>query len=101
LGNQKPKNQRRTDNPLAKRKLTNNDLQNTPQNTTDQAIRTSLKTWGQLIRKGKSLCFTCDTRRVTLVTNLVISHECGQNQIVITTSGTYPWSFVTQILCSG
>jgi hypothetical protein len=35
-GNQKPKNQRRTDNPLAKNRLTNNDLQNTPQSTTDQ-----------------------------------------------------------------
>jgi hypothetical protein len=100
-GNQKPNNQRRTDNPLAKRKLTNNDLQNTPQKTTDQAIRTSLKTWGHLIRKGKRFCFTCCTRRVTFATNPVISHECGQNRIVNTTSGTYPWSFVTQILRSG
>ena len=31
---------------------------------------------------------------VTLVTNLVISHAWGKDQIVNTTKGTYPWSFV-------
>jgi hypothetical protein len=34
------------------------------------------------------------------VTNPVISHEWGNDRIVITTSGTYTWSFVTQILRS-
>ena len=34
---------------------------------------------------------------VTLVTNSVIRHECGKNLVVITTNGTYPWSFVTHI----
>jgi hypothetical protein len=44
-----------------------------------------------------SSCSTSGTRHVNLVTNLVISHEWGENQEVFTTSGTYPWSFVTQI----
>jgi len=28
----------------------------------------------------------------------VLSHELEQDQIVIKTKGTYPWSFLTQIL---
>jgi hypothetical protein len=44
-----------------------------------------------------SSCSTSDTRRVNLVTNPVISHELGKDWEVFTTSGTYPWSFVTQI----
>ena len=44
-----------------------------------------------------SSCSTSDTRRVNLVTNPVISHEWGKDQEVFTTSGTYPWSFMTQI----
>jgi hypothetical protein len=31
----------------------------------------------------------------------VISHERGKNQNVFTTSGTYPWSFATQIFHNG
>jgi hypothetical protein len=31
----------------------------------------------------------------------VISHEWGKEREVLTTSGTYPWSFVTQIFHSG
>jgi hypothetical protein len=31
----------------------------------------------------------------------VISHERGKDQEVFTTSRTYPWSFVTQILHNG
>jgi hypothetical protein len=31
----------------------------------------------------------------------VISHERGKDREVLTTSGTYPWSFVTQIFHSG
>ena len=44
-----------------------------------------------------SSCTTCGTRPVYLVTNPVISHEWGKDRKVFTTSGTYPWSFVTQI----
>jgi hypothetical protein len=39
--------------------------------------------------------------RVNLVTNQVISREWGKDREVVTTSGTYPWSFVTQIFHSG
>ena len=46
-------------------------------------------------------CFTSGTRRVNLVTNPVISHEWGKDREVFTTSGTYPWSFVTQIFQNG
>jgi hypothetical protein len=40
-------------------------------------------------------------RRVNLVTNPVISREWGKDREVLTTSGTYPWSFVTQIFHNG
>jgi hypothetical protein len=46
-------------------------------------------------------CSTSGTRRVNLVTNMVISHERGKDREVFTTSGTYPWSFVTQIFHNG
>jgi hypothetical protein len=36
-------------------------------------------------------------RRFSLVTNPVINHERGKDREVLTTSGTHPWSFVTQI----
>jgi hypothetical protein len=48
-----------------------------------------------------SSCSTSDTRRVNLVTNPVISHEWWKIRKVLTTSGTYPWSFVTQIFHRG
>ena len=54
-----------------------------------------------MLRKGKSSCSTSGTRRVDLVTNPVISHEWGKDREVITTSGTYTWSFVTQIFQNG
>jgi hypothetical protein len=41
------------------------------------------------------------SRRVNLVTYPVISHERGKDREVFTTSGTYPWSFVTQIFHNG
>jgi hypothetical protein len=48
-----------------------------------------------------SSCSTSDTRCVNLVTNPVETHELGKGREVLTTSGTYPWSFVTQIFHSG
>ena len=51
-------------------------------------------------RVGSS-CSTSDTRRVNLVTNPVISPGRGKDREVLTTSGTYPWSYVTQIFHSG
>ena len=44
---------------------------------------------------------TSGTPYITLVTNSVICHEWGKDRIVITSKGTYLWSFVTQILYSG
>ena len=54
-----------------------------------------------MIRKASSSCSTSGTRRVNLVTNPVISRECGKDREVFTTSGTYPWSFVIQIFHNG
>jgi len=70
--------------------------------TKDRVTRTPLKTWGELRGSGRvgSSCFTSGTRRVNLVTNPVISREWGNNREVLTTSGTYMWSFVTHIFHS-
>jgi hypothetical protein len=67
--------------------------------TKDRVTRSPLKSGGELrcSRRVSSSCSTSDTHRVNLVTNLVISHERGKDREVFTTSGTYPWSFVTQI----
>ena len=69
----------------------------------DRVTWTSLKTGGELRCSGKVSisCSTSDTRRVNLVANLVISHERGKDREVFTTSGTHPWSFVTQIFHTG
>jgi len=60
-----------------KDKRTNNDLQNITQKIEDRATRTQLKTRGELRRFGRasSSYVTSVTRRVTLVTNPVVSHE--------------------------
>ena len=49
-------------------------------------------------RVGSS-CPTSGTRRVNLDTYSVKSREWGKDREVFTTSGTYPWSFVTQTFC--
>ena len=71
--------------------------------TKDRVTRTPWKTGGELRRSGRisSSCSTSGTRRVNLVTNPVISREWGKDREVLTTSGTYPWSFVTQIFHNG
>jgi hypothetical protein len=48
-----------------------------------------------------SSCSTSCTSRVNIVTNSVIRHEWGKDREVATTSGKYPWSFVTQIFHNG
>jgi hypothetical protein len=70
--------------------------------TKDRVTRNQLKTGGELMCSGRvsSSCSTGGTRRVNLVTNPVKSHEWGNDREVLTTSGTYPWSFVTQIFHS-
>ena len=71
--------------------------------TKDRVTITLLKTGGELrcSGKGNSSCSTCDTRRVNLVTNQVISCERGKDREVFMTSKTYPWSSVIQIFHSG
>jgi hypothetical protein len=71
--------------------------------TKNRVTRTPLKTGGERRCFGRvsSSFSTSGTRRVNLVTNLVINHERGKDREVFTTSGTYPWSFVTQIFHNG
>ena len=84
---------------------TNNDLQNiTHKNKNiDRVTRTILRIGGELRCSGRvsSSRSTSGARCVTLVTNLVISHEWGKDRKVLMTSGTYPWSFVTHMFHSG
>ena len=40
-------------------------------------------------------------KHVAPVTKSVISNELEKDQKVLTTNGTYPWSFVTQVFCNG
>ena len=63
---------------MAKRKRTNNDLQNTTLKNKDRVTKTPLKTTGgELMCPGRvsSFCSTSGIRRVTLVKNPVITHE--------------------------
>ena len=46
-------------------------------------------------------CSISGTRRGNLVTNPVISHVWEKEWKMLTTSETYPWSFVTQISYNG
>ena len=71
-----------------KKRETNHDLQYTTQKTKDRA---TLKTESELRCSGRvsRSCSTRGTHRVTLV----ISNEWGKNRIVITTDGSYSWSF--------
>jgi hypothetical protein len=48
-----------------------------------------------------SSCFTSGIRRVSLVTIPVTSHERRKDREVFTISGTYQWSFGTQIFHNG
>jgi hypothetical protein len=71
--------------------------------TNDRVTRTPLKTGGEIRCSGRvsSSCSTSGTCPVNLATNSVISRGRGTNREVFTTSGAYPWSFVTQIIHSG
>ena len=68
----------------------------------NRVTRSPLKTGGELRCYGRviSSCSTSGTRRVYLVTKPMISQERGNDREVFT-SGTYPWSFVTQIFHNG
>ena len=70
-------------------KGTNNHLQNITQKTKGRATH---PTTINGVNSG--------VRPVALCTNPDINHECGKDRIMITTQGTYPCSFVTQIPCN-
>ena len=80
--------------------MTINDLQNTTQKIYDRVTRTPLKIGGELRCSGRvrRSCSTSGTRRVTLHTNPVISHEWGKDREVLTTSGTYLRNYNFNIL---
>ena len=86
------KNEIQYNGQMKKDKRTNNDLQNITQKTKDQATRTTIKTGDGRGCSGRviSSFSTCGIRRVTLVTNPLISHKWGKNRIVIMTNVIYP-----------
>ena len=69
-----------------KNKRTNNNLQNIHK-AKDRVTQTTPKP-GCSGMVGSS-CSTSDTRRVYLVTNPMISHQCEKDREVTTTNGTY------------
>jgi hypothetical protein len=73
----KSKKDRQFNGQKKKNKSVNNDLQNATQKTKDWATRTLLKITSELRCPGRvsGSCSISDTRRVTLVTSLVIIHE--------------------------
>jgi hypothetical protein len=88
---------------MKKYKRRNNDLKKHTHRTRDRITRTPFKSGDERRCSGKvgRCCTISGTNCVNLVTNPVISHEWGKDKEVFTTSGTYQWSFVTQIFHSG
>ena len=82
----------RKDNTMAKRKRTNNGVENTTQKTKDLTTWTSIKTGSKIRCSGRvgSSCSTCGTGRDTLVINPVVSHDRWNDRVVITTKVIYP-----------
>ena len=77
-------NKNRQHNNQQKRdKVTNNDLKNTTQKTKDR-VKTCVGI--RCSRMVDNSCFTSDTRHVTLITHLMISHERGKHREELTTS---------------
>jgi len=83
-----------------KDKRTNNELQINKQKTKGRVTRTPLKHPDDLRCSGRvcSSCSTSGTRRDAPYS--VIRHGWGKDRKVLTTSGTYQWSFVTHIFCN-
>ena len=98
----KSKKDRQHNGHKKRNRRTNNDLQNTTHKTKDRVTRTPLSTGCEIKCSGRvsSSCSSSDTSRVTLVTNLVISYERGQDPKMITESETYS-SCVTQMFRNG
>ena len=75
-----------------KKKRTNHDLQNTTQKPKDWETRTLLQTSSAPLVAPVVLL---------LLQITVTSHESREDWIVITTKGTYLWSFATHTFCNG
>jgi len=75
----KTKKNRQYNGQKKKDKGTNNDQQNITHTTRVRVTWTTLKTGDELrySRKISNFCSTSSTCRINLVTNTVISHECG------------------------
>ena len=90
---------------MSKEKVQKNKQRSTKHTykTKDRVTRTTLNPGSELRCSGRvnSSCSTSDTRRVNLVTNPMTSHERVKDREVLTISGTYLWSFVTQISHNG
>jgi hypothetical protein len=55
----------------------------------------------EVLWRVSSSCSTNGTHHATVVTKTLKSHEWEKERIVITTNGTFVWSFVTQIFHNG
>ena len=104
-GNQNPYIEEKQTAQWPKEKVQKNKQRSTKHThkTKDRVTWTPQKTAGELMCSGRvsSSCSTSGTRRVNLVTKPLISHEWGKDRGMLTTSGTYPWSFVTHIFHNG
>ena len=69
----------------------------------DRLTRNPIETGGERKCSGgvNSSCSISGTRSDNLLTNPVMSHECGKDRELLTTGGTYPWLFVAQIFLNG
>ena len=94
-GNQKPLIEEGQTMQLPKKEQHNN-IQHTTQKTKDWATRTSLKPGINPSNPEEQAVPVLHVTPVTHMTHPVISHEWGKDRIVISTKGSYPWSFVTR-----
>ena len=79
---------RRIENTMAKRKKIQKDKQRSTKHTYKVKVRVT-----RIPLKPGEFRYSSGTRRVNLVTNPIISRQCGKDQEVFTTSGTYRGSF--------
>jgi hypothetical protein len=63
-------------------------IQKDKQRSTKHTYKAKVRVTQFQLKTGEFRC-SSGTRRVNLVTNPIISRECGKDQEVLTTSGTY------------
>ena len=69
--------------------------------TKERTAQTSLNTESDFTCSGRASSSWSTSRRVTLVTNTMLYREWVNEGIVLSTNGTYQWSFVTHIFRNG